>query len=426
MKLLVVFVSNYINHHQIPFCNRLYEQLGEGFCFIQTQPMEQERVQMGWNSKERLPYVRYYYEQPEACEHLILESKVVLFGGTDEESYISPRLEAGKPVVRYSERLYKTGQWKAISPRGLIRKYHDHTRYRKQQVYLLCAGAYVPSDFHLVRAYTGKMYRWGYFPELKEYDVEELMMQKSGGSTSAKDWVPRILWAARFIDWKHPEIPVRMAAQLKKRGICFRMDMIGGGELDSRIGHLIRELDVEDCVTLLGYKSPGEVRSYMEQADIYLVTSDREEGWGAVVNEAMNSGCAVVANHMIGAVPYLIDPERNGRIYFDKQETMLADMLEELCRNRALCRRLGEEAYRTIAKEWNSAVAAERFLGLLVRLQLLDTSELSGLPCIWENLPADGPCSVAPVISECAMKKLLRKRAQENRRERESCVNRHR
>ena len=161
MKLLVVFVSNYINHHQIPFCNRLYEQLGEGFCFIQTQPMEQERVQMGWNSKERLPYVRYYYEQPEACEHLILESKVVLFGGTDEESYISPRLEAGKPVVRYSERLYKTGQWKAISPRGLIRKYHDHTRYRKQQVYLLCAGAYVPSDFHLVRAYTGKMYRWG-------------------------------------------------------------------------------------------------------------------------------------------------------------------------------------------------------------------------------------------------------------------------
>ena len=53
----------------------------------------------------------------------------------------------------------------------------------------------------------------------------------------------------------------------------------------------------------------------MERADIYLATSDRQEGWGAVINEAMNSGCAVVADHMMGAVPYLISHEENGMIY---------------------------------------------------------------------------------------------------------------
>ena len=42
------FVSNYINHHQIPLCQALYEQLGEDFTFIQTMPMEKERVDMGW------------------------------------------------------------------------------------------------------------------------------------------------------------------------------------------------------------------------------------------------------------------------------------------------------------------------------------------------------------------------------------------
>lgn len=41
------FVSNYINHHQIPLCQALYEQLGEDFTFIQTMPMEKERVDMG-------------------------------------------------------------------------------------------------------------------------------------------------------------------------------------------------------------------------------------------------------------------------------------------------------------------------------------------------------------------------------------------
>lgn len=433
MELLVVFVSNYINHHQIPFCNELYRRLGDRFCFIQTEVMEQERVRMGWNGQEKLPYVKYYYEQPQECSEWILESRAVLFGGTDEEGYIAPRLEAGKPVVRYSERLYKTGQWKFVSPKGLRKKYQDHTRYRRKAVYLLCAGAYVPSDFRLVGAYSGKMYRWGYFPELKKYDIDVLMAGKGLPQVPerqtdglAEDRMPYILWAARFIDWKHPEIPVKLAAQLKHRGLQFHMDMIGGGEMEEEIRSLIRELDVEDCVTLAGYKKPEEVRSSMEKADIYLVTSDREEGWGAVVNEAMNSGCAVVANHMIGAVPYLIDPERNGRIYYDKQEKMLWDMVEELCRDRKLCRRLGEEAYRTIEREWNPVVAAKRFLELLDRLQLVSLSELFRTEADGQTEadgsrvpaePVSGPCSPAPVVGERAMKELIGIRAAANRRE---------
>ena len=44
----VTFVSNYINHHQIPFSDALYERLGPDYCFVQTMPMEEERVAMGW------------------------------------------------------------------------------------------------------------------------------------------------------------------------------------------------------------------------------------------------------------------------------------------------------------------------------------------------------------------------------------------
>ena len=46
MKL--VFVSNYFNHHQLSFCDALYELLDGSFCFLQTQPMEEERIRMGW------------------------------------------------------------------------------------------------------------------------------------------------------------------------------------------------------------------------------------------------------------------------------------------------------------------------------------------------------------------------------------------
>ena len=42
-----------------------------------------------------------------------------------------------------------------------------------------------------------------------------------------------------------------------------------------------------------------------------------------MVNEAMNSGCAVVADHMIGAAPWLIRQGENGRMYRDGEEQEL-------------------------------------------------------------------------------------------------------
>ena len=410
MQYLLVFVSNYINHHQIPFCNALYRMLGERFCFIQTEEMEAERIQLGWNGAELPEYVICSYREPEECRKRILESRVVLFGGVDEEAFIAPRLEAGLPVIRYAERPYKTGQWKMISPRGLCKKYHDHTRYRKAPVYLLCAGAYVASDYHLFGAYPGKMLRWGYFPEVKEYDVEQLLHQK--GSMRG---MPYLFWAARMIDWKHPEYPVRLAARLKAAGLRFRLEMAGTGPLEEKIRQLVKQLQLEECVQLTGSHTPQEIRRRMEQADIYLVTSDRQEGWGAVVNEAMNSACAVVGNHMVGAVPTLIDPERNGRIYHDKDEEMLYRLVKELLEQPELARRLGRKAYETMTGLWNPQTAAERLIGLLLQLGFLEREVLKPQDRSLEAGPfEEGPGSPAPVIGEIAMRRLLDKRARKH------------
>ena len=388
-----VMISNYLNHHQIPFCNAMAELLRGSFTFLQTEPVEEERLRMGWKEAD-YPYLVHYYKEPERGLRLIEEAEVVLFGGTDDESYIQPRLQQGKPVIRYSERMYKEAQWKAISPRGLLKKYRDHTQYRKKPVYLLCAGAYVPSDFHIVRAYPGKMLKWGYFPEKKEYDVDKLLDGKEPG---------RILWAARMIDWKHPELPLRLAKSLKERGIPFHLEMIGGGELEPEVQKMRKEYDLEAEVSLPGYREPAEVRKAMEQADIYLVTSDRKEGWGAVVNEAMNSGCTVVADAMIGAVPYLIRPGINGCAYETGREDRLLEQVSALLQDRKMCRRLGKAAYDTIAGEWNAETAAKRLTAFCVGKGFLNPGDTTlEVPADYEP-PATGPCSQAPVISERRM-----------------------
>lgn len=382
MKL--TFVSNYINHHQIPLSERLYQKLGSGYSFIQTQPMERERKEMGWETDlSTLPYLKCYYEEKETCKRLILESDIVIFGGVEEESYIVPRLAAGKPVIRYSERLYREGQWKAVSPRGLLKKYKDHTRYRKKNVYLLCSGAYVASDFHIVRAYPEKMFQWGYFPEVRRYDVDALLSGKGNKEGSVE-----ILWAGRFLPLKHPEYALALARRLMEKGIAFHLTMIGGGEMETALKEEVKQKGLFDKVTFTGYQKPEKVRAYMERAHIFLFTSNYLEGWGAVLNEAMNSGCAVVADAKIGAVPFLVKHDRNGLVYRDGNLEEFLDCAERLASEETLRNLLGRNAYETISVLWNPEEAASRLL------EFAEGIQKGAIPAFEE-----GPLSPALVIS---------------------------
>lgn len=387
--MTITFVSNYINHHQIPFSNACYKELGGGYHFIQTEPMEEERIAMGWGKEAGgLPYVKYFYEEEADCRKLLQESDIAIFGWIrredllDATAVIGERLKRGKFSLRVSERLYREGQWKAVSPRGLIRKYKDHTRFRKEQVGLLCAGAYVASDFHIVRAYPEKMFRFGYFPETRHYTERELEEKKE------KDGKLHIVWAGRFMPLKHPEFAVRIGEELRREGCDFHIHMAGGGELEESIRSQVREKELEEAFTFYGYTEPAAVREIMEKCHIHLFTSNHLEGWGAVVNEAMNSGCAVVANAEAGAVPYLIRHGENGLIYRSSYEDF-AVQVKKLAADREMIGRLGQAAYRTITEQWNAEHAAKELLRFC--RDWIETGRM---------IPAqDGPFSAAPVTA---------------------------
>ena len=353
MKL--VFVSNYINHHQIPLCEELYRLSGGDFVFVQTEPMSEERTAMGWDaSLADASYIKNRWDDEKGTDRLIFESDCVIFGGAEDEELVIKRLEAGKFTLRYNERLYKTGRWKFISPKGLKKKYHDHIRFKQYPVYFLCAGAYVAGDFKLIGAYPDKMLKFGYFPKVYEYvDVHFKRKERNDKDLS-------ILWAGRFIDWKHPEMMIKLAEILKQDNIAFKIDMIGSGELLEQTKADAERSGVSDLVSFTGALSPDEVREKMLESDIFISTSDRMEGWGAVINEAMNSGCVTFAAKEIGAAPYLIDNGVNGFMYRACNVKELAGKVEELSDKKDIRYEIGTKAYETMESTWNAKVAAER------------------------------------------------------------------
>ena len=380
----ITMISNYINHHQIPFSDVLYEKLGDRYTFIQTEPMEEERLQMGWGvDVATLPYVRLLYqEKEETIKELLNNCDILLVGWMEREDLIEERLKSNKLTIRISERLYREGQYKAVSPRGLLRKYKEHTKYRKNNVFLLCAGAYVPSDFHIVRAYPGKMYRFGYFPHTRIYEGDTLFEKKPSLDTV------QIVWAGRFMPLKHPEFVTKLAADLKRQNLSFHIHLIGDGELKEQLQQEIEKNQLTDCITMYGFLPPNQVRDIMEQCHVHLFTSNYLEGWGAVVNEGMNSGLAEVVNSEVGCAPYLIRNHQNGLIYREGSYDDFAECVYSLFHEKEKITEYGRNAYHTIITQWNATHAVD---------ELIRFYENFKKGCM--KPPQSGPFSAAPVIS---------------------------
>lgn len=377
----IVFVSNYYNHHQAPLSEEFYRQTDGNYFFIQTMPMEAERLHMGWGQRELPPFVIESYKDEttyQKCLNLIDSADVVITGSAPEKM-IRHRIRQGKLVFRYSERIYKNPLQYLTLPLRFFKYHFDN--FPSKNVYLLCASAYAAGDYAKTGNFIGKTYQWGYFPKVMHYDdIDKLIEAKQPAS---------ILWAGRLIEWKHPEVPIEIARRLKKEGYTFDLKMVGCGKLKVKLEKMIQKYDLSDCVHLLGAMKPEEVRSYMEESQIFLFTSDRNEGWGAVLNESMNSACAVVASHSIGSVPYLINDEKNGFIYKNGDLEVLYQRVKYLMDNPVACDQIDKNAYQTLKTTWNAKNATERLLDVAGRLLKEENTK---------SLYETGPCSKAEFL----------------------------
>lgn len=387
----IVFLSNYFNHHQKPLSDELYHLMGDDFCFVATSPIPEERVALGYGREEVPPYVKYHYKSEEealVCQKLIDEADVLIHGSAPY-ALVEKRLKNGGLTFRYTERIYKNGCPYYRLPMHFLRNFQRHIRYSHS--YMLCASAFAAADYAKTFTFLNKAYKWGYFTEVKRYgDIDTLIASKKKNS---------LLWAARFIEFKHPEVPLAIAKRLKRDGYEFELNMIGTGLLWDQIEKQVHDLELDDCVHLLGAMEPQRVREYMEKSELFLFTSDRGEGWGAVMNEAMNSACVPIASHAIGSVPFLVKNGENGFVYRDGAIDDLYKKVKTLMGDREKRQAMAKEAYLTMIQEWNPQNAAQRFVLLAEKLL---NGEKNAFVC------EEGVCSKASILHDGWFKETFR------------------
>lgn len=377
--MTIAYISNFLNHHQMPVAEKLYELTEGHYRFIEQTPMPESFRKNGYPTYDDAPFLIQAWrtkEDTSAAKRLILDADAVLFGNLEDYSIIRRRLRNNKLTFECGERWFKRGWINIFSPRLIKSQLYYHLFFRNKPLYRLNASAYAANDMACLRSFKDKMFKWGYFTQAHSIDRSYI--------DSHNNSKIRILWVARFLDWKHPETPIEMAEALQNKGYDFEINMYGSGPEYDKTSSMINNFGLSENVKLCGIKPNDEILREMRMHDIFLFTSDRHEGWGAVLNEAMSSGCAVVASNEIGSVPFLIKDGFNGLIYKSEDIEDLTDKIERLISNRGLCYDLGINAMHTMQHIWSPSNAA------LSLLKLIDGIN-NGTP----NIIPNGPCSTA-------------------------------
>jgi hypothetical protein len=103
----IVFVSNFLNQHQFPLAQELWNLTGGNYRFIETIKAPIEFIKIGYPQYEDSPWLIRSWKGPEhlaEAEKWVKEADVMVGGKYD---WIQSRLNAGKMVIEVRERWLK-------------------------------------------------------------------------------------------------------------------------------------------------------------------------------------------------------------------------------------------------------------------------------------------------------------------------------
>jgi len=378
----IAFFGNTLNRHQAYVADALHELTEGKYVYVETVPPKEKNLSGGKLRLSR-PYVFRAFETVEAKQEALRisrEADVVLFGAESLEYEVERMRTTAGLAFEVSERWLKRGWVNLLSPRLLKNMWYYHTLFYNKPLYKLCSSAFAATDQYRLHSFNNRCFKWGYFTQVEDLNIENIIKSRHNSGEALSEKVT-IMWCARFLDWKHPELVVQLAHRLKTDGYKVQIDMYGTGVEQQSIKVLSQDLSVQDMISFKGNVSNDEILKSMREHDMFLFTSDKNEGWGAVLNEAMSNGCTVVASDAIGSVPFLIEDKKNGLVFKSEDLDSLYEKVVFLIGHPSARNRMAVEAYRTMKSVWSPRRAAENLLRLVTDLHHGSEGSILSGPC---------------------------------------------
>lgn len=381
----ITFFSNYFNAHQLPLALEIAAIDGIDYTFVSLLDTDGN---VGRTSlDDSYSFVLKEYQDEECSERAmkhVLEDEIVVFGDmAGKERFVRAREKTGKPFFRYAERILKRGDWWRFVPPKVYRTWNRFSRYRNSNMLVLCSSAYTARDLSMFGFPVNKCLKWGYFPQV----------QVGKSALDSKTPLPRykaLCSAQRLIPWKRVDLQIRALQRVISAGNDVKLTIAGDGPERKKLENLAVELGVSSNVAFLGELAHDDVLALMHENGVFLATSDRNEGWGATINEAMSMGCCVIASEEMGSVPYLIKDGTNGFSFCGGDSKAVSKKIVQALSNTDFAKRVGARARETVGGIWSAKEAAARFVELS---KVISSTEKAGFLDFhpWPDGPLSSP-----------------------------------
>lgn len=182
----------------------------------------------------------------------------------------------------------------------------------------------------------------------------------------------RIVSVARLTEKKGLDVAVKASAILKQRGGRFQYTIIGNGDQDRMMRDFIAREEMDDCVTMPGFKPQEEIRQALNQADIFLLPSKTAadgdmEGIPVALMEAMAVGLPVVSTFHSG-IPELIENDVSGWLVKEDDAEALAETLLKLSEGAVDVAPVVAAARQKVETEFNQHIAYRELSQILEQM----------------------------------------------------------
>lgn len=324
----IVFWEPCISPHKSAFISAVAQRLGPAvtvYC-VGHEGVPEARQALGWTDTAEILHRTVVAPSNQEIDSLIAEGGATclhVFSGIRWFATLTYALRQVKqqrlPFALMSEPRDNAG-WKG-GLRYLQSRLTEGWLTRRVQ-FVLAIGRHGPPWFRSVGYAADRVFPFAYF--LPPPGASGLPADTRGG-------VLNLAYVGRFTELKGVRFVLTALAQL---AIPARITLIGDGELRRQLEQQAAALQLDAIFT--GPLPINEVQQRMRDFDILILPSlSKDDGWGAVVSEALMAGVAVIASDCAGA-SILLDQPGNGCVVPPGDSAAIAAAIMSLQREEGL------------------------------------------------------------------------------------------
>ena len=318
----LVFWQNCLSPHQLPYIVHISDMGGQvdEVVIVAGETVSGERKSMGWSLGKYpgLDKCKVYVKPHECIVESLLAERTSdtwhLFSGIRADAFVFSCLERsmkydlhrGMIVERPNTYDFKRNIRNA-KPYWLhrIRFWLKDRKYAKKMEVVFAMG------MEAVEYYQSLGMKWKVLPFMyctQAREGESLPVGQTGET--------KILFVGSLSYWKSPQVISCSVAACMKADSNFlcHVTYVGDGMCRADMEKYVAAHHLEKQVTFAGFQPIADVPQWMQKNDVLILPS-LYDGWGAVVNEALQAGCFVICSDACGASMLLEEDAKLGLVF---------------------------------------------------------------------------------------------------------------